>query len=385
MPAVARPKGPRHHFMALDGLRGIAALLVVFCHCAEVDARIGDFNPPTNWHRADITAALVYSPLHLLWDGEDAVIFFFVLSGFVLSLSYLNGKALSYPSYIIRRFFRLYPALISSILFSCFVLLLTHPFRDAALSTWLPGQGGSTISVGTVAGHFLLLGGNKYQWLDVPIWSLVHEVRISIIFPFLMLVLRRTQLGFVILSIGIFASAVSVSHFATLGPLSYVLMRTFHYIVFFAFGALLANNRITLIKAFSSLSSQSRALMLLVAFLLFCARWVLPIGATAADILAAVGSALLIVCALSFSIFGGWLSGPLSSWLGRISYSLYLIHMPVLAMWIYLLLGRLSLATIALLTVPSSLFIAHLMAEFIERPGILVGRKLAAPAAKHRD
>lgn len=385
LPAIAKPKGPQHHFMALDGMRGIAALLVVFCHCVEVDARIGGLNPPASWYRVDIITALFYSPLHFLWDGEDAVIFFFVLSGFVLSLSFLNGKAPPYPHYLIRRFFRLYPALIVSILFSCLILLVAHPIRDKALSIWLPGQGQSEASVGMVAGHLLLLGNEKYQWLDIPIWSLVHEARISLIFPFLMLVLRRTQWGFAALSVGAFAGSVMVSHFITLGMFSDVFMRTFHYVVFFALGALLAINRNMLIKAFYAFSFRWRALALFLAFLALCVRWTFPVGATLADILAGAGSGTFIVCALSFPRVGRWLSGPLSSWLGRISYSLYLIHMPILAMWIYVLHGYSPLVAAALLTVPSSLFMAHLMAKFVESPGMAIGRRMTAPSRKHRD
>ena len=56
-------------------------------------------------------------PLTLFSDGQAAVILFFVLSGFVLMYQSLNAQYNSY-AFIIRRFFRIYPAFIFSIIFA---------------------------------------------------------------------------------------------------------------------------------------------------------------------------------------------------------------------------------------------------------------------------
>jgi len=71
-------------FEQLDSLRGLAALSVVVNHFLNILPGIFD-NPNDFWF-------LKYTPLHLFWAGHEAVIFFFVLSGFVLSLQFFKKK-----------------------------------------------------------------------------------------------------------------------------------------------------------------------------------------------------------------------------------------------------------------------------------------------------
>jgi peptidoglycan/LPS O-acetylase OafA/YrhL len=81
--------------LALDSARGIAALVVVFHHaaCAFAPLLVHDRYAP--W-------------LRILFQGAFPVRFFFVLSGFVLSLSYFrSGRVAVLRSAAVRRFFRL--------------------------------------------------------------------------------------------------------------------------------------------------------------------------------------------------------------------------------------------------------------------------------------
>ena len=79
-PAPHRPAAVR--LIELDGLRGLAAVVVLIHHIletvpalAEVGARPGVV-PTGTFNRI-----LTQSPLHLLWAGHEAVLIFFVLSG----------------------------------------------------------------------------------------------------------------------------------------------------------------------------------------------------------------------------------------------------------------------------------------------------------------
>ena len=84
-----RSAGPR--FLQLDAMRGIAAVCVVFHH----------------WRLA-FYAGVLHFWLVPIFSGTQAVMLFFVLSGFVLSLPYLDGKRRPYWPYLIRRFWRIY-------------------------------------------------------------------------------------------------------------------------------------------------------------------------------------------------------------------------------------------------------------------------------------
>lgn len=102
-------------FTGLDGLRGWAALVVVFYHALlyPLVDRLDSFLPLTLWkfHGYELLGRFLIA----LLNGETAVLLFFVISGAVL-LRALDGdthplwvRLLAFP---IKRVFRIYPALI---------------------------------------------------------------------------------------------------------------------------------------------------------------------------------------------------------------------------------------------------------------------------------
>src|SRR4051812_11697833 len=98
-------------YKQLDSLRGVAALFVFFSHFFLI-FNINEFS----------VLSLQASPLGVFINGHSAVMFFFVLSGFVLSLPFINKeKPLNLAEFYIKRIFRIYPAYILAILFSIFL------------------------------------------------------------------------------------------------------------------------------------------------------------------------------------------------------------------------------------------------------------------------
>lgn len=76
---------------ALDGLRGVAALVVVAFHVLLLSPSFADrAEAGPGLRPADPSWWLTHAPLYLLWAGQQAVFLFFVLSGFVLTLSALG-------------------------------------------------------------------------------------------------------------------------------------------------------------------------------------------------------------------------------------------------------------------------------------------------------
>lgn len=77
-------------YRALDGLRGMAALLVVFYH---------------------MTISSVFKSLSIVTNGDLAVDVFFILSGFVISSAYADriDDSRAMRRFLILRFFRVYP------------------------------------------------------------------------------------------------------------------------------------------------------------------------------------------------------------------------------------------------------------------------------------
>lgn len=119
-----RPPGEKAKYHNLDGLRGLAALVVMFWHFGVgfLPVLVG-FTMATR----HVTAYRMVSdtPLFLPFAGTFAVYIFFVLSGFVLSLAFFHkqdGRVLTASA--ARRYFRLMIPAGASVLFAYFMMRL---------------------------------------------------------------------------------------------------------------------------------------------------------------------------------------------------------------------------------------------------------------------
>lgn len=158
---------PSNRIDYLDSVRGILSLIVVIYHY------IG-------WRHPDSTAFHVAS---FIFNGSDAVSFFFVLSGFVLSYKYFNlSQELNMREYIIKRVFRIFPGYI--------VMVLLHQFylhrKDFGL--------GSIYEI--VFKNQLPLWNEMYlvkaqHSLYIPGWTLGVEMVGSLLLPFFIIVAQR--------------------------------------------------------------------------------------------------------------------------------------------------------------------------------------------------
>lgn len=111
------------HYALLDGLRGVAAMLVVWYHVFEGFQFAG--NKPV---------------IDFINHGYLAVDFFFMLSGFVIGYAYDNrwGKSLTMSGFFRRRLIRLHPMVMLGALIGAISFLLTGMERwDGTHSTLL--------------------------------------------------------------------------------------------------------------------------------------------------------------------------------------------------------------------------------------------------------
>ena len=91
------------HIRYLDSARGIASLMVFATHFCDY-----------KYH-----GKMIANYLSIIFNGSDAVSFFFVLSGFVLSYKYLVlNKPLDIKKFYVSRFFRLWPAFFVTLIFN---------------------------------------------------------------------------------------------------------------------------------------------------------------------------------------------------------------------------------------------------------------------------
>jgi peptidoglycan/LPS O-acetylase OafA/YrhL len=207
-------------------------------------------------------------------------------------------------------------------------------------------------------------------------WSLSVEWYIGLVFPLVVGLVRRSWASAMLL-----AFAAIALNLLSLKALSGGEAQVAWYMLYFVLGAALAVHRERLCGIVAGAGRAERILFWLAAYALLKARWLLPIGATAADVANGFGAALLIALVLTSGRAQAWLGAAPFGWLGRISYSLYLVHVPVLLTIVYGTGVTLAPWSIAPLTLGASLVAAHLFWHAVESPAIRLGRALADHAA----
>ncbi|HTA29154.1 MAG TPA: acyltransferase [Candidatus Cybelea sp.] len=354
----------------LDSLRGLAACLVVYCHATNLLPGVYD-HPQNLWW-------LTETPLVLLREGHGAVIFFFVLSGYVLTLPFLKGPV-SAPAFIFRRVCRIWIPYAAAMVVAVCCALYFHPDTVPALSHWA-NQPISFPSLRLILDHLLLVGVFANQTYNRVVWSLVYEMRISLIFPILVLLLRLGAWWRVLgAAAGLSVAELVVERWPCWSGSEDVPM-TLHYAGLFVLGMVLARETPKLRECYSRISTWTKACLWLLAVACFGHdTWLFPNSRLQhvplyRDGLTAVGVALIIVFALSPSRFSSWLNGRIPVFLGKISYSMYLYHAVILLSLAHLFYPRVPLSLVWLGTGVLTIAAAALSYQVIELPSIRLGK-----------
>jgi len=152
----------------LDGIRGIAILMVVACHLLYVN--------PTQSEGIRLIFGFFAA-------GTYGVTVFFALSGFLISLPFwkhkANGTVPNLLRYAKRRFWKIAPPLALSILLLTPIYVYLHGNSAAYWDTafkWLTGQA------------FVIPVSGK---LNPVMWSIIVEVHFYVLLPLLFLCLRK--------------------------------------------------------------------------------------------------------------------------------------------------------------------------------------------------
>ena len=369
-------------------MRGVAAMVVVFTHCALL---FPWFVPRNPWVRA-----FEMTPLRLLISGHAAVIIFFVLSGFVLSLPYYSGPV-STRAFLVRRLFRLYPPYAIALLLAMGGAML---FGRQALSGTTAVVAAIWTEPVTVVGALKQLSGIlQFDALryDPPVWSLVYEMRISICFPLLMFAVLRWDWRLVLgaaVAAGIVGGVLTPTSSIAIG--SHTLRvpwtlpwTTLEYLFLFVGGAVMARERARLTTWFRDLPGAARiGLWALAAGIFVYWPFVIPgnplrengpIDSPERLIPFGLAAAIVVLGVLGSPRVARVLLHPAVHFLGRISYSLYLLHVVVAMVLLHLLLPR-GLApvwVVAVLMPPISVAAAAVFYRLVERPTMELGRRLA--------
>jgi peptidoglycan/LPS O-acetylase OafA/YrhL len=316
--------------------------------------------------------------------GTEAVILFFVLSGFVLSLPAVREKAQSYFTFVIRRVFRIYVPYLAALAVSVAGALWLH--GAITKSDWFNRSWSEAVNWQLVGRHLLFLGVFDTNQFDNPIWSLIHEMRISLVFPLLCaLVLRIGTRRSLVLALGLSCAAI----FFELKPfmIDSDLAGSLHYAAFFVLGILLARHTTGLGAWFSRRRKLMRTLALVAALVLFLfagpqilQHFSRPShywrNKPLSDWITALGAGGLILISMNSQACKRVLFWSPIRFLGEVSYSLYLWHFIVMLYCVHLLYGKVHLAVILSMVFVLSLLVSWCSYRWIELPSIALGRRL---------
>jgi len=308
------PEGGRA--LALDGLRGLAALSVFFSHARGTI--------PTG----PLLETLQSTPVRIMWDGAAAVSLFFVLSGFVLSLPFVGptAKRLKVADFLVRRVFRIYPAYVVTLILSLVLRMHGHVSSPEA-SAWFQNLWTLPITPSDLIRHAIMIGPKfDAHLIDPVVWTMVFEMRMSILMPALILLLRNTRARTDLLIIA------AVVLFGLCGHLALAWVAPF-----FIAGLEIAKHRHAVIAYVHSLPLSKRAAFLTASLALYASRMFGSEASTPLSYASGLGAAGLILCVLCLPACNSIASSRVALCLGKISYSFYLVHLPImicLASWL---------------------------------------------------
>ncbi|PBC05180.1 acyltransferase [Mesorhizobium sp. WSM3860] len=304
-----QPVAPRHVYLNLDAIRGVAAISVMLYH---------------------------FSPF--LADGKVlpssylAVDLFFLLSGFVIAHAYDRKieNGMGFGTFLAIRLIRLYPLYLAGTLLGCFYLLIKNrliPTEYMALS-----EIGTQLTTGML---FIPLVGDVYHTifpLNPASWSLFFELIINIAYAAVFFLLsRRVLTTLVVVSLVLLIVASALAGTLDFGMTGKTIISGLPRVSFsFFLGVLLCRSMVRYQDGLGFLRRgwwvEAAILLTLIVFA------IAPTGAAgrvAYDLasIAVVFPLMVVTGAVAptaprLARFYGWL--------GRISYPIYIIHTPML-------------------------------------------------------
>lgn len=316
-PTTSAPPSAGRRYVALDGLRGFAVLLVFCVHAAgnAASAFLG-----TNLDATTFTALHSTGLRLLFWlhRSHHGVFLFFVLSGFLIGKMWWPRQALAYRTFVARRTLRIYPAFLLA-----FVASLLFAYGS---DNWQPPDWPR------VAGNLLFLNGlpdSPVMPFNTVTWSLFYEMAFYLAFPCLLLGAMRMLPGHArwLAGAGIALPALAVAAGANSLHLSWSLL-------FFGVAAAMLEDRLI------STARRVPSVLVVAAYLIVTTQGLFDLLPAVPAILAFGLATVLVLgkCCASDNAIATLLSARPAVSLGRVSYSFYLLHWMIVvlvARWLF--------------------------------------------------
>jgi len=309
----------------LDGLRGIAAMSVVIMHlcytyAVDYDTRLEQWSMSGGIFNEMITSTIL-----ALTNGTFSVWLFWMMSGSVLSIKFFQLKEKDRLSYIrksaAKRYFRLLIPVASSIFLAYFCMSnglysnkeLAIEFGEIYVSgpiSWLNSQWSFEPELESALSSsfwYTFFNYRPQSTYNSVLWTMGPEL-ISSYFLFMVLPLLGDGKNRLFTYLGVFSFCFFFEHF---------------YVLSFIAGALI----IDIQRSFKFKSIHKSLYIILIPLIIYALS-----KPNYGGYYYIIVSFVLVFLIVNFGLFNSILSSKLPSFLGKISFSLYLTHMMMIGL-----------------------------------------------------
>jgi peptidoglycan/LPS O-acetylase OafA/YrhL len=341
----------------LDGIRGVSALIVVIYHSLL-------FTHYNNTVSKNEFLNYIFSIIKL---GYLSVGIFIILSGFCLAIPVVNNDLNfkgGFKRYIKRRFRRIIPPYYIALILSIIIILIFPILQINSNTKW---DSKIPINFENVGAHFLLIHNLKTYWISKingAHWSVALEWQIYFLFPLMLFIWKKTNWLLSLSVTFVFSYVVNI----------YLPFTRPQYIVLFFLG---------LLSTFYTFNNEHRLKFNKYFFLFLIALFAIALVIIKLKLISEFYSEIIFGLSIAFlfnqitflpdkSILIKIFSSKASTELGKISYSLYLIHGPILALCNLLMLKyfnlkyEIQLLIMWCLVTPFTIFLSKIFYELVE-------------------
>lgn len=330
---------------ALDGLRGWAAFAVVLSHVAAMTwiPYLDKFKTPAAWEQ-------------ILWNlGAPAVDIFFVLSGYVVSKAIIEREK-TYGKYLLSRMVRLYPVAWFAVILGA---AARYVIQQQGVDTTALNMLKKPLDVNDVMGIVSLLAPiPDADKINPPLWTLVAEMQVALIMPILATFAVKKPYHLAIA--GVYLPLL----------MAYIFRNNYWFLLSgFMIGSALYGLK-------EKIPAAPKPWVLFVFFGAgLMARLVTGLEDPIMRIPCAIAATGLII-----SIMQGagrsFLENRISGFFGKISYPLYAVHWPIMAMIVSHVSNSAMITLYAVMSIPLSVIVAWAVSELIDKNAIKISKIL---------
>ena len=366
----------------LEGLRGVAALMVVLCHLrytfaiSSTDTLLEQLKQRTDSY---LLSYIVNSIVNIMFDGNLAVYIFWFMSAYVISIKlFMQDDSQYLFQSFSKRYFRLMLPALGSILFA---LSLLH--FGLMYNSQLAQKLGTGYQNGWL-GSFYQFDANILEAVKSGLWNTFFNYDDRTSYNASLWTMNPELYGsmFCFLLFGVVGNNRYRHMFYLIIMCGTFILKTY-WLTSFLFGFFMCDinySKPNWIKKTIDFLTQNKFINTVI----FICLIIIGGKSNYFGFFDLFISSLIVIIIMRTFYLQQLLQNAFMVWLGKISFSLYLIHLPLIcsfSCYLYLTLNlehQTKVLLISSLTIALALFISYIFTKFIDKNAVVFANKFAS-------